>query len=115
MTKNGNGGCEISHLYLSFCVLFYFLADNWALIHAQQLAVEEKLPLHICFCLLAPKSKLSTLRHYSFMLKGLEEVAKVLDLIHLIKIVIIIIILTYFVHCTHIMLLQKYASRGHTV
>ncbi|CAB1317817.1 unnamed protein product [Coregonus sp. 'balchen'] len=25
--------------------------DNWALIHAQQLALEEKLPLHICVCL----------------------------------------------------------------
>lgn len=54
------------------CVL-----DNWALIHAQQLAVKEKLPLHICVCLHVPKSELSTLRHYSFMLKGLEEVAKV--------------------------------------
>lgn len=50
--------------------------DNWALIHAQKLAVEEKLPLHICFCLKVAKSQLSTLRHYSFMLKGLEEVAK---------------------------------------
>ncbi|XP_056149481.1 CPD photolyase [Lampris incognitus] len=50
--------------------------DNWALIHAQKLAVAEKLPLHICVCLFAPKSKLSTIRHYSFMLKGLEEVAK---------------------------------------
>lgn len=55
------------------CVL-----DNWALIHAQQLALEEKLPLHVCFCLFVPKSELSTLRHYSFMLKGLEEVAQVL-------------------------------------
>lgn len=54
------------------CVL-----DNWALIHAQQLAVKEKLPLHVCVCLHVPKSELSTLRHYSFMLKGLEEVAKV--------------------------------------
>lgn len=50
--------------------------DNWALIHAQRLAVKENLPLHVCFCLLVPKSELSTLRHYSFMLKGLEEVAK---------------------------------------
>ncbi|XP_013890048.1 deoxyribodipyrimidine photo-lyase, partial [Austrofundulus limnaeus] len=50
--------------------------DNWALIHAQQLAAEEKLPLHVCFCLLVPKSELSTLRHYSFLLKGLQQVAK---------------------------------------
>lgn len=56
----------------SLCVL-----DNWALIHAQKLALKENLPLHVCFCLFVPKSELSTLRHYSFMLKGLEEVEKV--------------------------------------
>lgn len=50
--------------------------DNWALIYAQRLAVKKSLPLHICFCLHVPKSELSTLRHYSFLLKGLEEVAK---------------------------------------
>lgn len=50
--------------------------DNWALIHAQRLALKENLPLHVCVCLVVPKSELSTLRHYSFMLKGLEEVAK---------------------------------------
>ncbi|XP_026169697.1 CPD photolyase isoform X1 [Mastacembelus armatus] len=50
--------------------------DNWALIHAHQLALKEKLPLHVSFCLVVPKSELSTLRHYSFMFKGLEEVAK---------------------------------------
>lgn len=58
---------------LSLCVL-----DNWALIHAQKLALKENLPLHVCFCLFVPRSELSTLRHYSFMLKGLEEVQKVL-------------------------------------
>lgn len=47
------------------------------MVHAQQLALREKLPLHVCVCLLVPQSELSTLRHYSFMLKGLEEVAKV--------------------------------------
>ncbi|XP_047444696.1 CPD photolyase [Mugil cephalus] len=62
-------------------VLYWMLRDhrvqdNWALIHAQRLAVKENLPLHICVCLVVPKSELSTLRHYSFMLKGLEEVAK---------------------------------------
>ncbi|XP_022610500.1 deoxyribodipyrimidine photo-lyase-like [Seriola dumerili] len=50
--------------------------DNWALIRAQQLAVKENLPLHVCVCLVVPKSELSTLRHFSFMLKGLKEVAK---------------------------------------
>ncbi|XP_057713433.1 CPD photolyase isoform X2 [Corythoichthys intestinalis] len=62
-------------------VLYWMLRDmrvqdNWAFIHAQRLAVKKNLPLHVCFCLFAPKSELSTLRHYSFMLKGLEEVEK---------------------------------------
>ncbi|XP_051943603.1 CPD photolyase isoform X1 [Hippocampus zosterae] len=62
-------------------VLYWMLRDqrvqdNWALIHAQRLATNKKLPLHICACLFVPKSELSTLRHYSFMLKGLEEVEK---------------------------------------
>ncbi|XP_031150246.1 deoxyribodipyrimidine photo-lyase isoform X1 [Sander lucioperca] len=62
-------------------VLYWMLRDhrvqdNWALVQAQRLALEENLPLHICVCLVVPKSELSTLRHYSFMLKGLKEVAK---------------------------------------
>lgn len=51
--------------------------DNWAMIRAQQLAAKEELPLHVCYCLMVPKSELSTLRHYAFLLKGLQEVAKV--------------------------------------
>uniref|UniRef100_A0AAY5LD13 Deoxyribodipyrimidine photo-lyase n=1 Tax=Esox lucius TaxID=8010 RepID=A0AAY5LD13_ESOLU len=51
--------------------------DNWALILAQQLALEGKVPLHICVCLVLPQnSKLATLRHVGFMLRGLEENAK---------------------------------------
>ncbi|XP_054481307.1 CPD photolyase isoform X2 [Anoplopoma fimbria] len=69
-------------------VLYWMLRDhrvqdNWALVHAQRLALKKNLPLHVCFCLVVPKSELSTLRHYSFMLKGLEEVAtecKALDI-----------------------------------
>ncbi|KAM4556503.1 CPD photolyase isoform 1-T1 [Fundulus diaphanus] len=62
-------------------VLYWMLRDqrvqdNWALIRAQQLAAKEELPLHVCFCLVVPKSQLSTLRHYAFLLKGLQEVAK---------------------------------------
>ncbi|XP_033838200.2 CPD photolyase [Periophthalmus magnuspinnatus] len=52
------------------------IQDNWALIHAQRLALKEALPLHVCFCLVVPKSKLSTYRHFSFLLKGLEEVSQ---------------------------------------
>ncbi|KAM9790039.1 CPD photolyase [Neosynchiropus ocellatus] len=62
-------------------VLYWMLRDqrvqdNWALIHAQKLALKEDVPLHVCFCLAVPKSELSTFRHYSFLLKGLKEVAK---------------------------------------
>ncbi|XP_056453797.1 CPD photolyase [Gadus chalcogrammus] len=72
-TQSIKQGCEGILYWMS---RDHRIQDNWALIHAQQLAVEEKLPLHICVCLLVPKSELSTLRHYNFMLKGLEEVAK---------------------------------------
>ncbi|CAL8319080.1 unnamed protein product [Arctogadus glacialis] len=72
-TQSIKQGCEGILYWMS---RDHRIQDNWALIHAQQLAVEEKLPLHICVCLLVPKSELSTLRHYHFMLKGLEEVAK---------------------------------------
>ncbi|XP_026998251.1 CPD photolyase [Tachysurus fulvidraco] len=49
--------------------------DNWALVYAQQLALEEKLPLHVCFCLV-PRYLESTYRQYAFMLRGLQEVAE---------------------------------------
>lgn len=53
-----------------------FSVDNWALVYAQQLAREENLPLLVCFCLV-PRYLESTYRQYAFMLRGLQEVAKV--------------------------------------
>ncbi|XP_071547308.1 deoxyribodipyrimidine photo-lyase-like isoform X2 [Panulirus ornatus] len=47
--------------------------DNWALLFAQRLALKSKVSLHVVFCLV-PKFLDSTIRHYHFMLKGLEEV-----------------------------------------
>ncbi|CAE6944466.1 phr [Symbiodinium natans] len=44
--------------------------DNWALIKAQDLALEKKASLHVCFCLV-PKFLDATLRHFDFMLQGL--------------------------------------------
>uniref|UniRef100_K7F2M8 Deoxyribodipyrimidine photo-lyase n=1 Tax=Pelodiscus sinensis TaxID=13735 RepID=K7F2M8_PELSI len=41
--------------------------DNWAFLYAQRLALKQKLPLHVCFCLVP---------HFGFMLKGLQEVAE---------------------------------------
>ncbi|XP_067898490.1 CPD photolyase isoform X2 [Heterodontus francisci] len=49
--------------------------DNWAFLFAQWLALKHKLPLHVCFCLV-PKFLDATIRHFGFMLKGLQEVAE---------------------------------------
>ncbi|XP_061493559.1 deoxyribodipyrimidine photo-lyase-like isoform X1 [Rhineura floridana] len=49
--------------------------DNWAFLYAQRLALKQKLPLHICFCLV-PKFLEATIRHFGFLLRGLKEVAE---------------------------------------
>lgn len=49
--------------------------DNWAFLYAQRLALKLELPLVVAFCLV-PKFLDSTIRHYKFLLKGLEEVAQ---------------------------------------
>ncbi|KAL3848171.1 hypothetical protein ACJMK2_019045 [Sinanodonta woodiana] len=47
--------------------------DNWAFLYAQKLALKMQVSLHVCFCLV-PKFLDATIRHYGFMLKGLQEV-----------------------------------------
>ena len=47
--------------------------DNWALLFAQELALERKVSLGVVFCL-APSFLNATSRQYGFMLKGLQEV-----------------------------------------
>jgi deoxyribodipyrimidine photo-lyase len=47
--------------------------DNWALLHAQQLALLRKEPLLVVFCLV-PTFLNATIRQYGFMLAGLREV-----------------------------------------
>jgi deoxyribodipyrimidine photo-lyase len=49
--------------------------DNWALLHAQELACTTGSPLAVVFCL-APSFLGATARQYGFMLKGLEETAR---------------------------------------
>lgn len=49
--------------------------DNWALLMAQKLALKNSLPLHVVFCL-AENFLGATIRHYKFMLKGLEEISE---------------------------------------
>ncbi len=47
--------------------------DNWALLHAQELALKTGAPLAVVFCLV-PAFLHATIRQYGFMLKGLEDV-----------------------------------------
>ncbi|MFB3897373.1 MAG: deoxyribodipyrimidine photo-lyase [bacterium] len=49
--------------------------DNWALLYAQQIAVEQRVPVVVIFCLV-PEFLDATIRHYAFMLQGLQEVER---------------------------------------
>ncbi len=49
--------------------------DNWALLYAQQVALERKVPLIAVFCLV-PTFLDATLRQYDFMIRGLEELER---------------------------------------
>jgi deoxyribodipyrimidine photo-lyase len=53
------------------------LNDNWALLFAQEQAIQMQTPLIVVFCLV-PGFLGATLRHYGFMLRGLEQVAAAL-------------------------------------
>jgi len=60
------------------CVVYWMsrdqrAVDNWALLHAQQLACAERVPLRVAFCLL-PGFLGAPVRHFGFMLRGLAEV-----------------------------------------
>ena len=49
------------------------VADNWALLLGQNFAMKHKRPLVVIFCLV-PDYPAANIRHYGFMLKGLQEV-----------------------------------------
>jgi len=49
------------------------VADNWPLLLAQNIAFEHKRPLVVAFCLV-PDYPGANIRHYGFLLKGLQEV-----------------------------------------
>lgn len=51
------------------------VADNWALLHAQEIAVAQRRALVVVFCL-APAFLGATVRHYGFMLRGLSKVSQ---------------------------------------
>jgi deoxyribodipyrimidine photo-lyase len=52
--------------------------DNWALIFAQELAIEKRSPFVVVFCM-ASQFLEATMRHYDFMLTGLKEVEQRLN------------------------------------
>jgi deoxyribodipyrimidine photo-lyase len=52
--------------------------DNWALLFAQELAIKQKTPLSVIFCLV-PQFLNATIRQYGFMIKGLQEIEKNLN------------------------------------
>ncbi|MCX7792939.1 MAG: deoxyribodipyrimidine photo-lyase [Thermodesulfovibrionales bacterium] len=47
--------------------------DNWALLYAQKIAIERKVPLVVLFCFFNYYPRRSN-RHFIFMLRGLQEV-----------------------------------------
>jgi deoxyribodipyrimidine photo-lyase len=49
------------------------ITDNWALLFAQQLAIEQESSLAVTFCLV-PQFLGATIRQYGFMMRGLREV-----------------------------------------
>lgn len=51
------------------------VCDNWALLHAKELAEKDGSPLAVVFCLV-PKFLGATSRQYRFMLQGLKEVER---------------------------------------
>lgn len=56
--------------------------DNWALIFSQKLALKNQIPLHVCFSLV-PKFLDATLRQFTFLLEGLQEVQEDLNPLHI--------------------------------
>ena len=49
--------------------------DNWALLHARDLALQHGVPLSVVFCLV-PNFLSAPYRQFGFMLRGLEEVER---------------------------------------
>lgn len=49
--------------------------DNWALLHAQNLALARRAPLAVCFCLV-PDFLNAAFRQFGFMIRGLAEVER---------------------------------------
>ena len=72
--------CNLNTIPITNAPVVYWMSreqrvqDNWALLHAQKLALERKVPLCVVFTL-ADLFLGATLRQYGFMLRGLAQVA----------------------------------------
>ena len=69
--------------YIKVSILYWMqrdkrVSDNWALLYAQQLAIEKNTTLHVCFSLNGNFPK-ANVRQYSFMVHGLIETAQKLE------------------------------------
>jgi deoxyribodipyrimidine photo-lyase len=56
--------------------------DNWALLHAQEIALEKRVPLVVLFCLV-PHFLEASERHYGFMISGLHLLQEKLKLLNI--------------------------------
>jgi deoxyribodipyrimidine photo-lyase len=69
---------EIKNLQYSGGAVVYWMSrdqrfqDNWALVYAQEKALEYRAPLAVLFCMV-PEFLGATVRQYGFMLRGLQE------------------------------------------
>lgn len=74
----------ISNNVKSSDVIIYWMSrdqrsiDNWALLHAQELAIKQGIPMCVIFCLI-PNFLNATEPQYNFMLQGLKEVKDELE------------------------------------
>jgi len=73
--KEGNWG---SGPFLYWMSRDQRIRDNWALLYAQDLALEQGCPLGVVFCL-TPSFLLAGRRQYTFMLGGLQELSRGLE------------------------------------
>ena len=65
------------------CVVYWMqrdqrVEDNWAMLYAREQALETGQPVQVVFCLV-PGFLGATIRQYGFMLRGLQEVERLLE------------------------------------
>lgn len=79
---NARSRCLNEHSYVTGPIVYWMsrdqrVHDNWALVHAQELATKNHQPLIVVFNLL-PHFSQATWRQYGFMIAGLQELEQAL-------------------------------------